>query len=152
LDTTAYNILNKLKGQWYLTGQMGNILLSQKVEVDWALNNNFIKMEFIEEPAPVSKAPYLATYFIGYDTDGKKFIFHLLDSFGPKFSQTLGFGQQTENGITFEFKYPDCIFQNIFTFIPESNSWTMLLQHQSQEGVWIKFAEKKLVRLHGSVL
>ena len=42
--------------------------------------------------APTSEKRYEAIWFLGYDPVSEKYVLHLFDVFGARFSETLGYG------------------------------------------------------------
>jgi hypothetical protein len=44
---------------------------------------------------------------MGYDTTSERYVLHLLDIFGARYSETLGFGTRDGKAIRFVFEYPD---------------------------------------------
>ena len=139
-------LLDRLVGNWSLTGTMGRRKLSQDVGAEWVLGHRFLKIDFKDSPSESSGAPYEATYYIGYDPSQSQYVCHLIDSFGASFSKTLGFGKRTDAGILFEFAYPDAFFENAFIWDRATDTWKMVLRYRNLEGKWVPFAEKNLRR------
>jgi hypothetical protein len=57
--------------------------------------------------APGSERRYEAIWYMGYDTTSERYVLHLLDIFGARYSETLGFGTRDGKAIRFVFEYPD---------------------------------------------
>jgi hypothetical protein len=64
----SHAFLDRLKGKWELTGEMGEVELHQLVAADWTLGGKFMRMYFTSvtgEGNPT--AGYEAVYYIGYN-------------------------------------------------------------------------------------
>jgi hypothetical protein len=57
------------------------------------LSHRFVRIhETTEDAAPASERRYEALWFLGYDPLSERYVLHLLDVFGGRFSETLGHG------------------------------------------------------------
>jgi hypothetical protein len=72
---------------------------------------------------PASEKRYEAIWFLGYDPVIEKYVLHLFDVFGARFSETLGCGTRDGNSMHFTFEYPDGPFHSTFRWTPESGGW-----------------------------
>ena len=124
---------------------MGSQNLHQHCGGKWVLQQQFLRLQ-CEAVAPDTSG-YESIYFITYNSEKKHYVFHLFDVYGGDYSETLGFGTHEENKLTFQFDYPDGLFQNIFVWNEEDESWKMILRQQTENNTWKLFAEKKLTRI-----
>lgn len=53
-----------------------------------------------------------ADWFLGYDPISERYVWHLMDIFGARYSETLGCGTRDGSQIHFVFEYPDGPFRN----------------------------------------
>ncbi|MGD8749292.1 MAG: hypothetical protein PVI44_12585 [Balneolaceae bacterium] len=134
--------LQGLTGTWELTGSMGSLELHQRCKGRWVLQNNFFQMNC--EAVPPDTSGYRSIYIIGYHSEKHHYIFHLFDTFGGNYSETLGFGKRKNDRIPFEFDYPEAPFQNIFIWNEKKQEWKMILKQKDQGNKWVVFAEKTL--------
>ena len=136
--------LHHLAGSWELTGTMGSIKLSQKCEAGWILQKQFFRMDC--RAVPPDTTGYQAKYIIGYHTGKKRYLFHLFDTFGGSYSETIGRGVLSDSRIVFEFDYPQGAFQNMFVWNDTDQSWKMVLRQINEKGEWEQFSVKHLTR------
>jgi hypothetical protein len=97
--------------------------------------------------APASESHYEAFWFISYDPVSEKYVTHLLDVFGARFSRTLGYGTRDGNAIRFVFEYPDGPFHTTYQWFPQQDLWRWLLEQKDKNGKWTTFADLKLTRV-----
>lgn len=67
--------------------------------------------------------------------------------FGGQFSDTLGLGVRDGDSILFRFEYPDGLLRNLFTFHPESGSWTSKIDQVNEAGLMRPFCLDTYTRL-----
>jgi hypothetical protein len=77
----------------------------------------------------------------------ERYVLHLLDVFGGRFSETLGYGVRTGNELRFVFEYPDGPFHTSFRWSAQTDSWQWLMQQEDKNGNWTNFADLTLTRL-----
>lgn len=136
--------LQNLSGTWDLTGRMESVELHQRCEGRWVLDNHFFQLDC--EAIPPDTSGYRSKYVIGYHSEKKQYLFHLFDTFGGSYAETIGRGTREGNRIPFLFDYPQGPFKNIFVWDEGSREWKMILSQQNEEGEWKLFAEKTLNR------
>jgi hypothetical protein len=140
-------LMDHLVGAWKMEGQVMKQEAHHDVRADWVLNHQFLRIqEKTAAQAPSAEHPYDATWYLGYDATSERYVLHLFDIFGPRFSETLGYGTRDGNAIRFIFEYPDGPFHTTFRWIPEQNAWQWQMEQKSKEGKWAPFADLKLTR------
>ena len=87
-----------------------------------------------------------AIWFLGYDPVSERYVLHLLDVFGGRFSETLGYGKRESNAIRFVFEYPDGPFHTTYQWSPEKDTWQWLMMQKDKDGKWTNFGDLKLTR------
>ena len=136
-------LLDKLVGNWKLTRRIRGRTVENTVRAEWVLNHQFLQIHMKDVATP---SAYEAMVFIGYDNTSERYVVHWLDSFGGRFSETLGYGQRSGNSIKFVFEYPDGPFHNTFTWDERAGGWNFLMQNKDKTGKWVVFAEDSLRR------
>ena len=112
------------------------------------LNHQFVRIqEKTEAGAPGSEKRHEALWFLGYDAVSERYVLHLLDMFGGRFSATLGYGTREGNAIRFVFEYPDGPFRTTYQWSPEKDTWQWLMMHKDKDGKWTNFGDFKISRL-----
>src|ERR1700675_3428601 len=115
------DLVDRMTGAWKLQGPVMGHTGHHDVEAEWVLNHQFLRIhEKTAANAPADEHPYEATWFLGYDPVSEKYVLHLFDVFGARFSETLGYGTRDGNSIHFTFEYPDGPFHTTFRWSPES--------------------------------
>jgi hypothetical protein len=137
------SLLNKLTGEWSLSGIIGKTNVRNRVSAQWVLNHQFIELSFEDEQ---NKASYYARVFIGYDCISERYVIHWLDSFGGRYSETLGYGIKTSQGVKFRFEYPDGPFINVFKYDQKKESWHLHMTVKNNKGLWMIFGDEYLER------
>jgi Protein of unknown function (DUF1579) len=141
------NLVDHMIGKWKLEGQVMGRDAHHEVEAEWVLNHQFVRIhEKTEASAPGSEKRYEAIWFLGYDPTSERYVVHLLDMFGGRFSETLGYGTRDGSTIRFVFEYPDGPFHTTYQWSPENNTWQWLMTQKDKEGKWTTFASLKLSR------
>jgi hypothetical protein len=142
-----YDLVDHMTGDWKLEGPVMGSTGHHDVQAEWVLNHQFLRIhEKTSASAPAGEHPYEATWFLGYDPVSERYVLHLLDVFGARFSETLGYGTRDGSVIRFVFEYPDGPFHTTFRWIPESGAWEWLMEQKNKEGKWSHFADLKLTR------
>lgn len=140
----AHLLLDKLIGEWTLTGQMGSEVLTQAVDATWILGSQFVEVRVVETGQDLN--PYEAVYLIGYDRETDEYVMSLFDTHGPRYARFVGIGSREGDSIAFRFDYPSGRFENTFTWQSDKDAWQMQLRGVTESGNWEDFATKTLTR------
>jgi len=141
-------LVDHMSGNWVLSGQVLGREAHHELQAEWLLNHQFLRLhEKTSHDAPASERHYEAIWFLGYDSISDRYVLHLMDIFGTRYSETLGYGARDGNSIRFVFEYPEGPFHTTFSWSPETGSWRWLLEEKNKEGKWANFAEFKLTRI-----
>src|SRR5271169_1314404 len=141
------DLVDRMTGAWKLQGPVMGHPGHHDVEAEWVLNHQFLCIhERTSAGAPSDEHPYEAMWFLGYDPVSERYVLHLFDVFGTRFSETLGYGTRDGNAIQFVFEYPDGPFHTTFRWLPETGGWQWLMEQKNKEGKWTQFADLKLTR------
>ena len=141
------DLVEHLTGAWKLEGQVMGRAAHHDVRAEWVLNHQFLRIEEkTSSDAPNTERHYDAIWFLGYDAVSERYVLHLMDQFGGRFSETLGYGARDGNTIRFVFEYPDGPFHTTYKWDPEKNTWEWLMEQKDKNGKWGTFADLKLSR------
>lgn len=141
------DLAEHMTGVWKVQGAVMGREAHHSVDADWVLNHQFVHIhEKTASDAPSNEHKYETTWFLGYDPVSERYVLHLLDVFGARFSETLGYGTRDGNVIRFVFEYPDGPFHTTFRWSPETSSWQWLMEQKNKDGRWTPFADLKLTR------
>jgi hypothetical protein len=144
------DLVNKLAGTWSLQGTVMGRPAHHIVTARWVLGHQFLEVREQTAPeAPATESRYDSLWFLGYDEVSERYVLHLMDVFGARFSEVLGFGTRDGNDLRFIFEYPDGPFRNRWRWIPQSKSWQWHLEQKDKSGKWSVFAEVELMRRGG---
>jgi len=146
---SAHDLLEKLTGQWILTGTMGETELRQTVECAWVLNETYVCMHFKSEvPSGNRTFGYEAIYYIGYNGEQGAYVMHLLDTTEVPLECAVGLAIRAGNKLPFRFNYGGTNFFNIFDYDPAVARWSFM-QTYEEDGQTKTFAVKTMVRTSG---
>lgn len=141
------DLADHMIGAWKVEGRIMGRDAHHEVEVGWVLNHQFLRIhEKTEAAAAASEKRYEAIWFLGYDPVSERYVLHLLDVFGGRFSETLGYGMRDGNAIRFVFEYPDGPFHTTFQWSSEKDTWQWLMMQKDKDGKWANFGDLKLTR------
>ena len=150
-------LLDNLVGKWRVKGRIAGQPIQQACDAEWVLNHQFLRVHFvsisaIENPNVNTKekrAEYEADVFIGYDNMSERYVAHWLDTFGGRFSESLGYGRREgANAVRFVFEYPNGPLHNTFSWKANGKTWSIVIKQKNDKGEWTTFAEESLE--HGS--
>lgn len=141
------DLVSHLTGKWKLEGDVMGKAAHHDVSVDWVLNRQFLRIEEkTSANAPSSERQYDSIWYLGYDAISERYVLHLMDTFGARFSETLGYGTRDGDQIRFVFEYPDGPFHNTYRWDAKENSWRWLMEQKNKDGRWEQFGDLKLTR------
>jgi hypothetical protein len=140
------DLVDRMAGNWIIEGPVMGHPAHHEVQAEWVLNHQFLRIhEKTSADAPAGEHKYEATWFLGYDPVSERYVLHLLDVFGARFSETLGFGTRDGDAIRFIFEYRDGPFHTTFRWSKDKDSWQWLMEQKNKEGKWSNFADLKLI-------
>jgi hypothetical protein len=120
------------------------------VHAEWILDHQFLRIDEKTVPgAPKSGRRYDAVWFLGYDSVSERYVLHLFDGHGARYSETLGYGIRNGNQLQFVFEYPDGPFHTTFRWNPDSRKWEWLMEQKGKDGNWAPFANLDLISAKG---
>jgi Protein of unknown function (DUF1579) len=141
------DFVDHLAGAWKIEGQVMGSPAHHEVQAEWVLGHQFLRIhEKTAADAPAAESRYEAIWFLGYDAVSERYVLHLFDLFGTRFSETLGYGSRDGDVIRFVFEYPDGPFHTAFRWIAEKESWQWAMEQKDKNGKWTPFGDFKLTR------
>ena len=142
------DLVDHLAGSWKMEGNVMGHPAHHDVRAEWVFNHQFLRIEEkTSAGAPTTERRYDAIWFLGYDAISERYVLHLMDQFGGRFSETLGYGVRNGNTIRFVFEYPDGPFHTTYKWDPEKNTWEWLMEQKDKNGKWTSFADLKLSKV-----
>jgi Protein of unknown function (DUF1579) len=139
--------VDHLAGTWRVEGTLVGQNAHHTLSAEWVLNHEFLRMEEkTSADAPKGESAYDALWFLGYDEVSERYVLHLIDIFGGRYSETLGYGTRSGNEIRFTFEYPDGPFHNTMRWDPAKDTWEWLLEQKDKNGKWAPFADLHFTR------
>jgi len=139
--------VKQLEGAWKLEGAVMGNKAHHDVQADWVLNHQFLRIEEKTSPeAPAAERRYESIWYLCYDSTSERYVLHLMDTYGARFSETIGYGTRDGNQIKFVFEYPDGPFHTTYRWNPQEKSWQWLMEQKDKNGKWAPFADLKLTR------
>jgi hypothetical protein len=142
------DLVDHLTGAWKMDGTVMGKQAHHQVQAEWILGHQFLRIhEQTDVNAPKDEHPYEADWYLGCDDVSQRYVLHLLDVFGGRFSETLGYGTRDGNEIRFVFEYPDGPFHTTFRWNPAQGTWAWLMEQKNKAGKWTQFADLKLTKV-----
>ena len=142
------DLVEHFAGMWKLEGTVAGRPAHHKVTAQWVLGHQFLEIhEQTAADAPASESRYDALWFLGHDEVSERYVLHLMDVFGARYSEAIGYGTREGNELRFVFEYPDGPFHKRWRWLPETNAWEWHLEQKDKTGKWKPFADFKLTRM-----
>jgi hypothetical protein len=141
------DLVDHMIGKWKLAGQVMGRDAHHDVDAEWVLDHQFVRIhEKTSADAPAAEKRYEAIWFLGFDQVSERYVLHLLDVFGARFSETLGYAARDGNTLRFVFEYPDGPFHTTYQWSPEKDAWQWLMTQKDKNGKWTAFGDFTLTR------
>jgi len=141
------SLVDHMAGSWKAEGQVLGHDAHHEIQAEWVLNHQFLRIhEKTAASAAKTEKPYEAIWFLGYDPVSEKYVLHLMDIFGARYSETLGWGWLMGNQLKFVFDYPDGPFHTNFLWNPDSGTWQWQMEQKGKDGKWAPFGDLKLTK------
>lgn len=81
------DLVHHLAGSWKLEGKVMGNPAHHDVQADWVLNRQFLRIqETTSADAPATERRYDSIWYLGYDSVSERYVLHLMDTFGARFS------------------------------------------------------------------
>jgi hypothetical protein len=143
----ADDLIDHMAGNWKMEGPMKGGIAHHDIQAEWVLNHQFLRIsEKTNATALPDESRYEAIWYLGYDPTSERYVMHLFDIYGGRFSETLGYGVRDGNAIRFVYEYPDGPFHTTCRWFPEKGQWEWLMERKDKDGKWVNFADLKLTQ------
>jgi hypothetical protein len=139
-------LLDKMAGNWTLSGQIAGRSAQHSIEAKWTLNHQFLQIHEIDKNPTKGPPGYEAFAFIGYDHLSERYLIHWIDIFGGRASETIGYGHRTGDSVEFVFEYPEAPFHTTFHWNTASKGWEWHMTTRDKTGRWESFGDMTLAR------
>ena len=125
------SLLDRLTGQWILTGDIMGQVTTHDIEARWVLNHMYFQVhEVSREKNTDGSLAYEAIIYIGWDSHTGQYTCLWLDvTSGEGLNgQVIGRGKRTGDEIPFDFKGSDgSLFHNTFRYNRTDDSWQWIM-------------------------
>jgi hypothetical protein len=135
------DLLDQLVGFWDLTGTVRGDPVHERVDSEWILNHQFLRIH-----RKAAEGPHEQLMYVGYDPVSERYLVHLLDTFGGRGSETLGYGIRNGDKIQFVFEYPSGPYHYTFAWDSKEKTWQFTLESKDRQGHWSLFSTQSLRR------
>ena len=144
-------LLDRLAGNWVLSGALAGQETTHDISAEWALNRGYLRIHEISRAKAPSGAPiYEAIVFVSHNTKTDDYTCLWLDSTSNEGLVAEGFGhaKRSENALPFVFRDANgqVSFENTFVYDPSSDSWKWIMDNV-EAGKRKPFGRVTLVRL-----
>ncbi|HVV66399.1 MAG TPA: hypothetical protein VHC42_13100 [Rhizomicrobium sp.] len=142
-------LVDRLAGEWVLTGQMDKGPVTHDVTARWVLAHQYLELDEVSRERNKDGSPvYQAKVFIGWDAGKKIYDCVWLDDYGGISTQSLGYAAPDGSRLAFAFHNRDDPggFHTTFAWRPESGAWSMDMDSVTTAGKIEPFARTVLTR------
>lgn len=127
-------MLNRLAGQWVLSGTLAGRETTHDVSADWTLNHGYLRLHEVSRAKKASgDAVYEAIIFIAYNEKTKDYTCLWLDSTSNEGLNAQGIAHARSKGDSLPFVFRDqkgqVSFENTFVYDPASDSWKWVMDN-----------------------
>jgi len=143
------SLLDRMTGEWVLTGTIDGQQTTHDVSVSWILQHQYLQIkEVSREKDSAGKALYEALVFIGSDGKSNTYSCLWLDVTGGGGLKNDVFGHAERKGdtIPFLFVMGKILFHTTFAYNAASDSWQWTMDAEDN-GTFQPFARLTMVRV-----
>ena len=121
------DLLDRLIGRWNVVGTVHGAPSKQTLRAEWVLSHQFLRVyEKSVENVAGTNVPYEGVFYFGFDDIGKRYVVHLMNVFGGRDSEGLGYGQRSGDEVRLVFQNLDASIASRFIWQPGSSSWRIV--------------------------
>lgn len=129
-------LLDKLAGNWLLTGTIMGKQTTHDVAADWVVDHQYLRIhEVSREKNSQGQPEYEAMVFVGWDQNAAQYVCIWLDTYGGMNETSLGRAKRTGDVIPFLFKDKDSTFHTQFIYHPEADDWEWRMDSEEKGGM-----------------
>lgn len=142
--------MDKMVGEWVMTGIIGNEQVTHDVHVDWILKRQYIRIhEVSREKDDDGELAYEAWIHIAWDEENTEYVLMWLDNTGTtNFSaEGVGHGKLAGDRIPFVWKFSDGSgIHNTFAYDQANDAWSWTIDNVDKSEKLTSFAIVTLAR------
>lgn len=117
-------LLNKMTGQWLITGTILGRQVTHAYEGEWVIQNKYLRFHEVSVATTPGGSPeYEAIVFVGFDRPNDRYVCFWFDNTGVAGPGSGGVALRAGNALPFVFKSPQGEFHNTMTYDAESDVW-----------------------------
>jgi len=143
-------LLDRLIGDWVLTGVIAGDSTTHDVVFEWVLEHQYVQMyELARERDASGRRAYEAIVFIGWDEPSQRYACLWLDSTGGGglTGEGIGYAAPSGDSLPFFFRFPDgSPFHTTFAYRRATDTWEWSMDGENDDGTRRPFARVTLRR------
>ncbi len=143
-------LMDKMTGEWVMTGTIGQEQVTHDVYVDWILKRQYIRIhEVSREKDADGELAYEAWIHIAWDKDNAEYVVMWLDNTGTTnfAAEGVGHGKPDGDRLPFVWKSADGSgIRNMFAYDRATDSWTWSIDNVDKSNNRSQFARLALKR------
>ena len=143
-------LMDKMTGEWVMTGIIGKQQVTHDVYVDWILKRQYIRIHDISREKDVDgKSAYEAWIHIAWDKENAEYVVMWLDNTGTTnfAAEGVGHGKPDGDRIPFVWKFADGSgIHNTFAYDRPSDTWSWTIDNVDRSEKLSPFARVTLKR------
>lgn len=148
--STPDSLLDRMTGEWVMTGTIAAEQVVHDVRVEWILNRRYIRIHEISRDKDAGGMPaYEAWIHIAWDGDNAEYVVMWLDNTGTTNFAAEGVGHGTPDGdrIPFQWRSADGSgIRNTFAYDRARDAWSWTIDNVDKAGSPSPFARVTLRR------
>lgn len=143
-------LMDKMTGEWVMTGTIGQEQVTHDVDVEWILKRQYIRIhEVSREKDADGEFAYEAWITIAWDLENAEYVVMWLDNTGTTnfAAEGVGHGKPDGDRIPFVWKFADGSgIQNTFAYDRENDTWSWSIDNVDKSKKPSQFARVTLKR------
>ena len=150
VNPKADALMDKMTGEWVMTGTIGQEQVTHDVYVDWILKRQYIRIhEVSREKDADGELAYEAWIHIAWDKDNAEYVVMWLDNTGTTNFAAEGVGHGKPDGDRLPFVWNSADgsgIRNMFAYDRATDSWTWSIDNVDKSNNRSQFARLALKR------
>jgi len=137
-------LLDRLAGDWVMSGVIHGEATTHDVRAEWVLHHQYLRVrEISREKNGKGEAAYEAEFYIGWSASEKKYVIFWLDVWGGGGTSNVAFSDKFDDKLDFLFHYGPEDFHT--RFLVDGADWRLEMD-DAKDGKPLPFARMKLTR------
>lgn len=144
--TAPDSLLDRMAGDWILTGTIAGQQTTHDIDAEWILQNTYVRLhEVSREKDAAGKPQYEAEVLIGYDAAKSRYVCFWYDITGVASPGSGGIALRQGDSLRFVFKSEQGDFHTTFSYQANAGIWNWTMDME-QGGKLTPFARVSLTR------